>query len=200
MAKPRTIVVDNNQQNYNTIFHAWGIILPKNWFVEYFKTEKGGWPAGNEYSHEVIKRYGNALPVVAGTSATDGSAVLNIVGSSEIFTSDSRYIGVKWFGKLHSNLLDRTLSFEVMRVDQNPAALRYYPVEDLDKVVESRDGTYHNFDIDHADSYYDTITKDLQIVNKYFNGKYKPKTLAGISRHDPHAADLVKMLRECFPE
>ncbi|MGV8141900.1 MAG: hypothetical protein ACP5NW_05660 [Candidatus Woesearchaeota archaeon] len=198
--KPGTIVVDNNQQNYNTMFRAWGIILPKDWFIQYFQSEKGTWPTGNDYSHEVIKRYGNALPVVAGTNVTNSSAILNNVGPSDIFMSDSRYIGVKWFGKLHSNLFDRPLSFEVMRIDQNPAGLRYYPVTDLDKIVESRNRTYHNFDIGNSELYYDTITKDLRIANKYFTGKYEDKTLAGINRHDPNAAGLVKMLRECFPE
>jgi hypothetical protein len=200
--KPGIIICDANSQSYKAEIVPWGILLPKQQFLKYFEREKGRWPVNQTYTHDIIKQYGNFLPVNSRNNQTDNNVLGMQILPQEAFLSSENYLGVKWFGNVYSHLFKRELGFEIINSNSN-TRLAYYPPNDLVKIVETREMKSEFDKRNTLDTYtpgiYANVTKDMHILQMYFNEKHPPNVIIGMYKDNKNLTKLVEALSECFP-
>jgi hypothetical protein len=120
--------------------------------------------------------------------------------SSEEFMLNTGYIGVKWFGTIYSSVLDRQLGFEVVK-SSSGTRYKYHPLSELGILLEKRECIHDSLTDDNKRNFYDSITSDMFVVQKYFSKAYKGIDLSPIvEKENPEAFKLVDVLKACFPE
>ncbi len=107
LARPGLVLLD--KELYNPTTTIFGIIIPKEKFIQEFIQEKGMWTTGAPYTREMVLRYGPHLPF----KMNGGS--LHKLGSMYDFTENAAYIGIKVLGKVVSPTLERKLGFEMIK-------------------------------------------------------------------------------------
>ncbi|MFZ5954947.1 MAG: hypothetical protein ACOYT4_00835 [Nanoarchaeota archaeon] len=196
--KPKIIAHTSIYSPANQI-PVWGITLPKEKFLEFFKEEKGGWPNSDLINSKdylnALKSYGFYLP-------SEERKYANIPSSPDVknciifpegnFLDDEKLIGTRIFGEVYAPFSERKLGFEIL--DKNLSG--EFDVKKLREIYDIRilsfnEARFSNNDINGVNSWF-TVLID------YFEGKYhKLKSEEIQDTKGKYAQDIVDMLRRC---
>jgi hypothetical protein len=162
------------QHDYEPIY---GLILPKEKFLEYFEKVKGNWPEGKNES-QVYEQFGHYLP-------TENKLVL----SKEKFLEDEALIGIKPLGRHYNFQFERELSYEILKLPR-----KIFDMKDLKLIEHVRRLAFLE-----AKSNPEIIPEFNWLIN-YFSGNHKGKP--SNANHIPSGErELINLLRNCeFPE
>ncbi len=199
--KPGTIVC-NTQSYFDGKMPVWGIVLPKEPFLELFQKEKGPWPTGkiyydgHKYNDPISNKFGGYLPIEIKSVPKPKNYSLNdiqIILPPEFFLKDQECIGTKCFGDIWSPRDERKLSLEVM---SSRSHVIPFNLKDLKLIDIVRKYTLEETGCDPHHSH--NVAFEMETIIKYFSGKFKNYTQKDMGyKVSPYATEIVEMLRFC---
>lgn len=182
---PGSIVCVNNILAGDAPIPVWGIVMEKVPFTSLFVAEKSAappgpghtWPKGQEKTYDLYQKWGQ-LP---------SEADENRVAGVRKFWEDSRYVGIRTFGEVFSDLLDRRLGLEIA---MQPHVQTFFP-EHLELIRYTRNMTHREGGgIPRA---FRSVDLHMQIAKTYLEQGCLNTPGDSLSRK---GWDLVEQLRE----
>ncbi len=170
-------------KNFNA-FPLYGIVLPKDKFLEYFKKEKGKWPEDKKDS-DINLKFGFELPI-----SPEGYVL-----SEKAFINNDNFIGAKMFGNYYNGLSKREFNFEIFQ--KHCLAGEYFP-QQLPLILNMRNNCIYEYGAPPETT--PSPHTELKWLKEYFSGNHKGKSIAEINKSEDLSfkqKNLITILKNC---
>lgn len=179
---PGSIVCTNNLLAGDEPIPAWGVVMEKTAFSPLFVAEKAGpkgiWPAGEEQQYGLFQQWGT-LP-----SQGEGNRV---VAGMRAFWEDPRYVGIRTFGDVFSDSLDRRLGLEIATQPH----IRAFSLQDLEVIRYTRSVSHR--EAGSVPRAFKDVDFHMEVTQTYLQKGYRGTPADSLSRN---GWNLVEQLRQ----
>lgn len=168
-------------------FPVYGIVLPKEKFLNYFEKEKGKWPKG-KFTDELKRKFGHYLPV------TDKEI---LQGKKSFFDKNYSLIGAKMLGDFYEDFSKRELGFEIFPTYNLSGQ---FSPQDSPLIIKIREKCSYEFGTPPEIT--PSPHTELKWLQQYFSGEYLGKSTHKYEDSlSSKQKNLIDLLRDCkIPE